>query len=327
MKVLLWHVHGSWTNAFVRGGHDYLLPVLPDRGPDGRGRARTWDWPATVREVTPAQLEDEAPDIVVLQREHEAELLHRWTGMRAGRDVPAIYLEHNTPTGHAVTSRHPVTSHPLLQGLPLVHVTRFNAMAWDCPGARMTVIEHGVVDPGERYTGEHASIAVVINEPVRRTRVAGTDVALDLARSTPLHVYGIDSHLLADAAHAPGPPLPPDHCHELPQEELHATLAGHRAYLHPYRWTSLGLALIEAMTLGMPVLALSTTEAPDAVPPQAGLVSNDLEALRAMASRWLADPAEALARGDTARRYALTRYGLRRFLDDWERMLQEVGSA
>ena len=50
MKVLLWHVHGSWTTSFVQGGHEYLLPVVDGpggkRSPDGLGRARTWDWPA-----------------------------------------------------------------------------------------------------------------------------------------------------------------------------------------------------------------------------------------------------------------------------------------
>ncbi len=51
MRILLWHVHGSWTTAFVQGPHEYLVPVLPDRGPDGRGRAQTWDWPGSVREV------------------------------------------------------------------------------------------------------------------------------------------------------------------------------------------------------------------------------------------------------------------------------------
>jgi hypothetical protein len=39
MRVLLWHVHGSWTTAFVQGPHTYLLPLMPGRGPGGRGRA------------------------------------------------------------------------------------------------------------------------------------------------------------------------------------------------------------------------------------------------------------------------------------------------
>ena len=43
---------------------------------------------------------------------------------------------------------------------------------------------------------------------------------------------------------------------DLPQDELHAELARRRVYLHPIRWTSLGLSLLEAMHLGMPVVAL-----------------------------------------------------------------------
>jgi hypothetical protein len=75
MKVLVWHVHGSWTTAFVEGRHEYLIPVTPDRGPDGLGRARTWNWPAAAREVTPAQLRDEDVDVVVLQRLRDLELV------------------------------------------------------------------------------------------------------------------------------------------------------------------------------------------------------------------------------------------------------------
>ena len=51
MRVLIWHVHGSWTTAFVQGGHTYLVPVNAARDPYGRGRARTYPWPDTVREV------------------------------------------------------------------------------------------------------------------------------------------------------------------------------------------------------------------------------------------------------------------------------------
>src|SRR5690606_2465406 len=53
VRILIWHVHGAWTTSFVHGPHEYLVPVLPDRGPDGRGRARTYAWPESAREVTP----------------------------------------------------------------------------------------------------------------------------------------------------------------------------------------------------------------------------------------------------------------------------------
>lgn len=99
MNVLVWHVHGSWMTAFVQGAHRYLVPVVADRGPDGLGRARTWDWPASVVEVTPEQLGDLTPadvDVVVLQRPRDLDLLHAWTGDRLRR-TPRVWVEHDTP--------------------------------------------------------------------------------------------------------------------------------------------------------------------------------------------------------------------------------------
>jgi hypothetical protein len=325
--VLVWHVHGSYMTSFVAGPHDYLLPVVPDRGPDGRGRARTWEWPAQASEVTPEALRDEPVDLVVLQRPHEVDLVEAWTGRRVGTDLPALYLEHNAPTEHAVRSEHPVLHDDRLRDVPVVHVTHFNAMAWDCGGRPTRVVEHGIPDPGHRYTGTDPSLAVVVNEPVRRTRVAGSDLVLDLARELPVSVYGMRSDRLGGLAEERGlPGLDRSRCHDLSQAELHDAMARHRVYLHPYRWTSLGLSLLEAMTLGMPVLALSTTEAPEAVPPGAGVVTNDLDRLRATAHRLLADPDESRACGDVARAAALERYGHARFLDDWDRTMKEVAS-
>ena len=87
MRILVWHVHGSWTTAFVQGPHEYVVPLLPDRGPDGRGRARTWEWPASARELGPEALRRSKPDLVVLQRSHELDLVEQWTGLRPGHDA------------------------------------------------------------------------------------------------------------------------------------------------------------------------------------------------------------------------------------------------
>lgn len=316
MRVLAWHVHGSWMTSFVQGPHDYVVPVDDERSPDGRGRAQSWDWPASVREVHVDALRDELVDVVVLQRPSELELLERWTGLRAGVDVPAVYVEHNTPAGHAVTTRHHLADRT---DVPLVHVTPFSALTWDNGFAPVTVIEHGIPDPGPLWTGERERVAAVVNEPVRRWRVAGTDVLLDVAARLPVEVYGMGTAPLAERE-----PSLARHLHDLPQAQLHAAMAGARAYLHPYRWTSLGLSLIEAMTLGMPVAALATTAAPEAVPPDAGVVSADPAVLVAALQRWLADPAEARDRGAAARTFALDRFGLARFLSDWDQLLKGV---
>jgi hypothetical protein len=310
MRILLWHVHGAWTTAFVHGPHEYVVPVLPDRGPDGVGIARTYAWPAGVRELEPATLREEPFDAVVLQRPHELEhLCEAWTGRRPGRDIPAIYVEHNAPQGRIADMRHPAAGR---DDVLLVHVTHFNALFWDAGGTPTRVIEHGIVDPGQRYTGELARAGVVINEARRRGRVTGTDLLAHFAAAAPLDLFGID------AAAAPAPVRP---IADLPHDALHDELARRRVYLHPIRWTSLGLSLLEAMHLGMPVVALGTTEVHEAVPPGAGVVSTRLDVLSAALRRLVADPAEAAARGAAARTAALERYGLGRFHADWDAAL------
>lgn len=317
MRIAVWHVHGSWHTPFVAGPDEYLIPVLPDRGPDGLGRAQSWDWPASARELSPAQLREEGCDVVVLQRPHEIALFEEWTGMRPGVDVPAVYVEHNTPRGDAVGTRHPLADR---DDVPIVHVTHFNRLMWDCGRAPTVVVEHGVLDPGHRYTGEEARLGVVVNEPVRRWRVAGTDLVIDLSERVPVTVYGMGMAALEQhAPHLAG------HLHEnVRQDEMHTLLAHQRAYLHPYRWTSLGLSLIEAMMLGLPVLALATTAAPEAVPPEAGVVSADPDVLEQVAQRWLADPDEARERGQAARAHATRTFAADRFLGDWQALLKEV---
>jgi glycosyltransferase involved in cell wall biosynthesis len=136
--------------------------------------------------------------------------------------------------------------------------------------------------------------------------VVGADLLPDLSRTLPIDVFGIGTD------------------NDLPQWRLHQELARRRVYVHPYRWTSLGLALIEAMQIGLPVVAVATTEVPEAVPAAAGYVSNRLDTLHGGLRRLAADSALAREMGQAAREHALRRYGLARFLDDWQQLLEEV---
>ncbi|CAM5681036.1 Glycosyltransferase involved in cell wall biosynthesis OS=Streptomyces griseomycini OX=66895 GN=FHS37_002860 PE=4 SV=1 [Streptomyces griseomycini] len=54
------------------------------------------------------------------------------------------------------------------------------------------------------------------------------------------------------------------------------------------------------------------------------MVSNRIDVLTDAVRDFLADPLTRGRVGDAARAAALARYGLPRFLDDWERLLKEV---
>ncbi|MBD0292494.1 MAG: glycosyltransferase [Jiangellaceae bacterium] len=318
MRILLWHIHGSWTTSFVHGRHEYVVPVTPDRGPDGLGRAGTYRWPDTVVEVPATELAGIDVDVVLLQRSHEAALGEQLLHRRPGRDVPAVYVEHNTPPT-PFSSRHPMADQT---DITIVHVTHFNRLMWDAGRAPTAVIEHGIVDPGYAYTGELPRAAVVVNEPIRRGRAVGADLWPALTDAAPVDVFGMRVSGLAEHLGARADRL----CaYEDPgQAEMHRQLARRRVYVHTSRWTSLGLSLLEAMHLGMPVVVLACTEAAVAVPRAAGLLTMRPDEMAAAITRFVHEPAAARAAGAAARAHALEHYGLDRFLADWDAVLAEV---
>lgn len=305
LTIMVWHVHGAYTHSLVQGRHHYLLPVTPG-SPEGR---RRHSWPDRVVEMTPDEGRDAEVDVLIVQSLSQLEEAHRWLGgRRPGRDVPVIYLEHNLPQGRINEMRHPMAGR---EDITLVHVTSFNDLLWDAGGTPTRVIEHGIPDPGHRYTGELPRIAVVINEARRRARVTGSDLIDGFRNIAPVDLYGIDAASMGGVE-------------SLPACELFSRLSRRRLYLHPNRWTSLGLSLLEAMLLGLPVVVLAATEAVEAVPPGAGVLSTRIERLREAAEELVNDPEEARRMGRRAREAALRRYGIERFLTDWDDLLTSV---
>jgi hypothetical protein len=315
-SVLAWHVHGSWTEAFVQGVHRYLLPINEARDADGRGLCGR-NWPAA-QEIPITDLRDSDIDLVVLQRPEEAELAERWLGRRPGIDVPAIYVEHNAPRPSPAESVHPIADR---RDITVVHVTDFNELMWDNGSAPTRVINHGIADPGPLYTGEVPAAAAMINEPVRRWRVVGADLLRQLGTSAPIDVWGIGTlDLNEDPWHTPKVTGRGD----VSSAMLLAEVARRRVYLHTARWTSLGLSLIEAMYLGMPVVAVASTMAPLVVPLEAGVVSADIHTLRYALSGFVTDLSAATMAGKVAREFAMAHFSLDRFLAEWDDLIDSV---
>ena len=233
----------GYTDSMVAGAHEYLF-LPPDRS--GRGGLARYGGspPSNAYEVSAEELRDSPPDVVLLQRLEEIEFCGEQLGRRPGSDLPAIFLEHNTPKTDVPSTRHPLADEPRI---PVVHVTHFNELFWDCGRTHTRVIEHGVADPGLRYTGRLPRLAFVVNEPVRRWRVTGTDLLPHFA-DFDVDAFGIDAEKLPAA-------LDPSHqrvcfAGNLHPNALYDALAERRVYLHLNRWTSLGLSLIQAMLLG-----------------------------------------------------------------------------
>ncbi len=106
---------------------------------------------------------------------------------------------------------------------------------------------------------------------------------------------------------------------EVPPMQLPAFAARYRFFFNPIRYTSLGLAVCEAMMIGMPVIALATTEMVTVVENGVtGYLDTSVEKLTERMHELLNDPEEARALGRLARHHAEKRFAIGRFVREWD---------
>lgn len=302
LNILIWHIHGSYLNALGHIEHNWYLPTKPGKPEGYGGRGPTFDLPDFVREVPSDQVRDLGIDLVICQSpknfyDDRLEMLSE-----RQRQLPVIYLEHNTPRPYPADTRHPIDDPTVL----LVHVTHFNRLMWDNGATPTTVIEHSVaIDPTVTYSGALARGVTVVNGMRKRPRIAGYDIFSRMRRDLPLDAVGMMTEEFGGLG-------------DVPYRDLHRRIAEYRFLFSPMRYTSLPLAVIEAMTIGMPVVALATTELPTVIENgRTGYVSCDLDTIARQMRRLLDDPDEARRLGANARGVARERFGFQRFTDDW----------
>jgi ADP-heptose:LPS heptosyltransferase len=310
LRILTWHVHGNYLYYLTHTPHEWYLPV-GIKSPGYAGCAPGFPWPSNVHEVPIEQVRHQDFDCIVFQS-RQAFCEDRFTLLsNAQRDLPCVYLEHDPPQDDPTDCRHTVDDPEML----LVHVTPFNRTMWNSGRTPTCVIEHGIpVHSHVVYTGELAKGLVVVNDMPRRGRRVGADLFHRVRTVIPLDLIGMNS----EAASGLG---------EISHADLPFFMSRYRFFFNPIRYTSLGLAVCEAMHLGMPIVGLATTEMATAVTNDvSGYIDTNVDTLIQRMAYLLASPDEARRLGDGARRTAQSRFGLERFVAGWDRTLREFTS-
>jgi len=309
LDILTWHTHGSYLYYLSQTPHRYHVVSRPGRPPGYGGRCGDMPWGDNVIDLPAAQVRRGRFDCIIYQDDPQYFRDQYELMTHEQRHLPRIYIEHDTPRPHATDTRHPVDD----PGLLLVHVTPYNALMWDSGRTPCTVIEHGVSVPsGITYRGGRERGLVVVNHLARRGRRLGADIFSAARNHVPLDLVGMGSDEL-------------DGLGEITHRELPAFMADYRWFFHPARYTSLGLAVIEAMMVGLPVVGLATTELPTVIENgRSGVIDTRperlIEAMRAL----LREPGLARELGARGRAVALERFHIDRFVADWNRTLTRV---
>lgn len=315
LNVLIWQIHGSYLNtlvqSFVGAQYRFYLPTKPGKPEGYGGRGATYLWSPETVEVPAEEVRDLDLDLVIYQTEKNFFEDAQEILTPEQRALPAIYLEHNTPQGRINEMVHPVND----PGVLLVHVTHFNDLFWDCRETPTRVIDHAVMPstPEGSYTGEMEKGVSLVNDMPRRKRVVGEDVFRRASEEVPLALFGFDSKEVEGGFG------------DLPQAEVHERMRVYRFYFNPIRYTSLPLSVLEAMEIGLPVVALATTELVTVIKDgENGFIDTNVDNLIRHMRRLLSDPEEARRIGDAGRRTVRERFGPIRFAADWEAAFEEA---
>lgn len=308
LRIFTWHIHGSYLFYLSHGDYDIYIPVKDPVSPGYYGRGKTFPFGKNVIEVPAYSVSELEFDCILFQTkknylEDQFDILSE-----AQRKLPCIYLEHDPPWDDPVDTSHVFRTD---DGI-LVHVTNFNKLMWQNSVKHVKVIEHGVVSHQHNYTGEIPKGLVVINHLHQRGRKLGADIYDHVLTQVPLDLVGMGT-------------LPYAGLGEILHPHLPAFMVKYRFFFNPIRYTSLGLSFCEAMMAGMPVVALATTEYVTVIENGvSGYIHTDVDYLVDRMKLLIENPGLARDMGTEARKTALSRFGIQRFVEDWETTFNEA---
>lgn len=309
LRILTWHIHGSYLYYLTQAPHDFYLPVKPGKPEGYGGRLPGFPWGNNVHDIPADQVRHLPFDCVLFQshRNYTQEQYEILSPQQ--QQLPRLFLEHDPPRQHPTDTPHVVNDPDVL----LVHVTHFNQLMWDSGRTPTCVIEHGVMVPeGITYTGEIPRGIVVVNGLRSRGRRLGVDIFEAVRCQVPLDLIGMGSETLGGLG-------------ECSHADLPAFISRYRFFFHPVRYTSLGLAVCEAMMLGVPIIGLATTELPAIVENTvSGYVDTNLQGLIQRMQDLIADPSAAALLSQGAQTFAQRHFSIQRFICDWNNAFEQA---
>jgi hypothetical protein len=306
LKIFTWHIHGSYLYYLSQGDYNIYIPVKKQRSEGYYGRGKTFPFGENVIELAADDVKNMKFDCILFQSNKN--YLHDQYEILTDeqRNLPQIYVEHDPPWADPADTKHVVTNPEII----MVHVTHYNKLMWQNSSRYVKVIEHGVMPSENLYTGELSRGIVVINHLHQRGRKAGADIFEEVCSEIPLDLTGMGTREFGGLGEVLHPKLP-------------AFISRYRFFFNPIRYTSLGLAVCEAMMIGMPVVAFATTEYVTVIENGvSGFIHTDVRYLIEKMKLLLYDHQLARAMSEKAKQIAEQRFNINRFVKDWKETFQ-----
>lgn len=296
-KIFTWPVNQQYLFQLAQGDFDIYIP----KGQSESFR-KQFSNQKNVIETELQSIKELALDCILFQDENSYQTLQYEVLSAQQLELPRVYLELNPPKNHPTNAKHFVEN----KEVQLIHINHYNALMWDNNGLPVTVIENGISANNASFTGEKTCGVMVLEENPADDRVTGLDIFKQVKEALPLEVVQIGKD-------------------DLTYQNLSEKLSHYRFLFSADRYASPGFAVFQAMMLGMPVVGLATTDLPTILENEAsGFTDSDINYLISKMQDLLNQPQLAIKIGSEARKTALERFNLERFLSDWKQVFENA---
>ena len=316
LKIFTWNVHGGYLNALVQTGHNFYIPVKRGRPYGYSGKSPGYLWPSTVHEVALSAIKKLKFDVIIFQIRQQVQEEQFKVLSKGQRVTPSVFIFHTPPMDNR--PRKEMVRH--WSGIEsihtFVHITNYNRRQWGrmlpVHTAKTLVIYHGIpIDKTVRWVGDRTEAVTAINELFRRSE-CGVSIWKSVSRQVPCVLIGGNSERLGGIG-------------VVQNMELRKVFSRFRVYFNPTTNSSVPMAMLEAMSAGLPVVSMASTEIPRIIKNGVnGYVGNTPRALQVKLRLLVENKSFARQLGKSAQRTIREKFSMERFTKEWNAVFRSV---
>lgn len=319
LNIFTWNVHGTYMSTLAKTGHNFYIPIKDGRPYNYDGKTPGYEWPETVHEIKAEEIRDLKFDLIIFQTPQQVLEEQNLVLSEDQRKLPKIYIVHSPfkKDPRTVPDKKELLDNIREKILPaittIVHITKYNLEQWTTifpeTKEKSIIIYHGIEIPDVTWTGEELKAIGAVNNLPERVE-CGPDIWQAIVAQVPATLYGVNSEKFGGL----GP---------IENDKLKHELARHRVFFNSATASSVPMAMLEAMSVGTPVVTTATTDLPNIIQDgRNGFISNDTNYLVGKIKLLLENKDLALKIGQAGQQTIEEKFSIDRFVNEWNMAIE-----
>lgn len=191
-----------------------------------------------------------------------------------------------------------------------IFVSSFSVEAWkrQLDDPRIHIIHHGIdTEFYDEWVGGDKKVMTAVWDYANRNKICGFDLYRQVTEGLATNPWG----------HTPGLSVMANNKEHLREQYRNASV-----FLNTTIWSSCPFSLLEAMSVGCPIVTTATTMMPEFIEDGVnGFISNDPITIRERLVQLIKDPELGAKIGEAGRQTVLDMFGIEKFVANWNKAL------